>query len=122
MYLKIYGVIGGALCAWSGFIIGSIGVFGVARYLRASIVHHWISKRHFDSVNGWVRDRGTIGLLVVRLLPIPAILVNIVIGIMPSVSFWKYLWISGVTIVPYYVAAVSLFLGVSRRDVHLFLI
>jgi uncharacterized membrane protein YdjX (TVP38/TMEM64 family) len=122
MYLKVYGVIWGTLYAWSGFVLASIAIFGVSRYLGSKAIRSWVSRERFDAIDEWIKRKGTIGLLFVRLLPIPALVVNLITGIMPSVSLWKYAWTGAVTIIPYYIAASLIFLGVSRQDMLAFLV
>ncbi len=116
MCLKIYGATFGMIYAWTGFILGSLIAFWIARTFGSELVRSWVSRERFNTVNLWVTRRGTFGLLIVRLSPIPAFLVNYVAGILPSVSLWNYLWTSVVGIIPYYLGITLIFLGVARRD------
>lgn len=122
MYLKVYGVLWGTLYAWCGFTLGSVMVFLIARSLGIKAIRWWIAAEQFDSIDMWIGHKGIIGLLIVRLLPIPALVVNCITGVMPSVSFWSYLWTGVVGVIPYYAGISFIFFGLSRQDLLVFLV
>lgn len=123
MYLKIYGVFWGISYSLLGYTIGSIAVYFIARFLAGKAIHSWTSDTgRFNVINTWISRKGTVALLIVRLLPIPSFVVNMVTGILPSVSFWKYLWTGVVGIIPYYIGVSLIFLGLFQGNVSGFLI
>lgn len=118
MYLKVYGVFWGTLYGWIGFMLASLAVFAIARYFGNTVIRPLIAPAKFQMVDDWIDRKGSLGLLVVRLLPIPALVINCVTGILPSVSLWKYTWTGALGIVPYYLGVSMIYLGVSRRDAY----
>lgn len=113
--MKVYGVPYGIFYAWIGTMIGTLTTFVIARYLGAPLVKHWVSEQNWTKVEMWVKRRGARGLLLARLLPIPAPIVNYAAGLMKSISLWNYLWTAAVSIWPYYIGAASLFVGIPNR-------
>jgi len=116
--MKVYGVVFGVLFAWVGAMIGTLMIFFIVRYLASPIVYDLISSKHLEKVETWVKKKGVIGLLLARLLPIPAPLVNYTAGLLKSVDLWSYMWTMGVSIWPYYIGAAFLFIGVPDRIVY----
>lgn len=122
MYLKIYGVFWGTLLAWLGSNAGSLIIFFIIRYKGQFLLQKLISQDRFETVNQWVNRRGIYGLLIARLLPIPAFAVNYIASLIPSINWWPYLWTQMVTIIPYYVGTALVFLGVAKETWYWLLI
>jgi len=114
LYLKIYGVYLGTLYSWIGSIISSIAFFYLARSFGRKIMKKLITKEQFETVNNWVKEKGTFGLLIARFLPIPAFFVNCIAGIMSSITIWSFIWTSTVAIIPYFIGIALVFTGVSN--------
>ena len=66
-------------------------------------------------VDQWIKGKGSLGLFVARLLPIPAFAVNYIASAMPSMKLWTYLWTAALAMIPYYVGTALVFLGVARE-------
>ncbi len=115
--MKVFGVWWGALYSWSGSILGSIAVFLLARHVAPNLLKRFISEKHMRQVRQWVGQRGIMGLLLVRVIPLPFIVVNYTAGIIRSISLWSFIWTTAVGGTPYYVGAGLLFLGVSRSSI-----
>ncbi len=115
LFLKIYGIYWGTFYAWLGASLSSIVIFAIARYYGSNFIEKLIAPDRFNMVDRWVQRKGTVGLFIARLLPIPAFAVNYVAGVIPSVGFWPYLWTAAISIVPYYLGTALVFLGVSRE-------
>jgi len=115
MFFKVFGVIHGGLYSWVGAMLGSIVAFLLARHLITPILRSRISADRFQRIEHWIARRGAVGLLLLRLLPVPAFVQNYMIGAVPGISFWRYFWTGSVAILPYYVGTASLFLGVNSR-------
>lgn len=111
MYFKVFGVVYGGLYSWSGAMLGSVFAFMLARYFISPILRSRLSADRFERIERWIFKRGSVGLLLVRLLPVPAFVQNYMIGTVTSISFWRYFWTGAVAILPYYIGAASLFLG-----------
>lgn len=115
LYLKIYGVYLGIFLAWLGSNLSALVVFFIARYYGQNFLKKKVTPERFIAVDNWVKHKGTWGLLIARLLPIPAFAVNYIAGITPSVKLWPYLWTAAVSIIPYYVGTALVYLGISGR-------
>lgn len=115
LYLKIYGVYLGTFLAWLGSNLSSLIIFFLARYYGQIFFRKIITPERLNIVNRWVEDKGTWGLFIARLLPIPAFIVNYAAGIIPSVKLWPYFWTAALSIIPYYVGTALVYLGVSDQ-------
>jgi uncharacterized membrane protein YdjX (TVP38/TMEM64 family) len=113
--MRVYGAWWGALYSWGGSILGSIAVFLLARYAAPNLLKHLISEAQMDKVATWVRRRGIVGLLLVRIIPLPFIVVNYTAGIVRSIPLWTFIWTTAVGGIPYYTGAGLVFLGVSKK-------
>jgi len=109
---KIYGVYMGIFLSWLGMELSSIITFFIARVYGQKLLQKVVSPEQFALVDKWVQKKGTIGLLIARLLPVPALAINSIAGVIPSIDFWPYFWTAAVSIVPYYVATALVFLGI----------
>ena len=115
LYQKVYGVYWGTSLAWLGANLGALIIFFIARPYGEKFLSQLVQPRYFKLVDHWVREKGTWGLFIARLLPIPAFAANYIAGVLPSVRFWPYFWTAALSIIPYYVATALVFLGVSRQ-------
>jgi uncharacterized membrane protein YdjX (TVP38/TMEM64 family) len=115
LYMKIYGAWWGAFYSWIGAILSSLVVFVAARYVGTPILRSVVTPDRFHQVDRWVKEKGTSGLLFARLLPLPGFIISYVVGTIPSVRLWSYIWTGAVSIMPYYIATALIFLGISRR-------
>jgi uncharacterized membrane protein YdjX (TVP38/TMEM64 family) len=115
LYQKVYGVYWGTTLAWMGANLGSLIIFLLARAYGQKFLNQFIKPEYFELVNRWVGRRGTWGLFIARLMPIPAFAANYIAGVLPSVRFWPYFWTAAISIIPYYVATALVYLGVSRQ-------
>lgn len=115
LYLKIYGVYAGVLYAWLGSTLSSLAIFFLARTYGQKLMQKLISPKRFDTVDNWVQEKGSLGLLIARLLPIPAFAVNYIAAVMPSMKLWPYLWTAALSMIPYYVGTALVFLGIAKE-------
>lgn len=115
LYQKVYGVYLGTSLAWLGANLGSVIIFFIARSYGQKLLGQFVKPKYFELVNHWVEKKGTWGLFIARLMPIPAFAVNYIAGVLPTVRFWPYVWTAALAIIPYYMATALVFLGVSRQ-------
>jgi uncharacterized membrane protein YdjX (TVP38/TMEM64 family) len=115
VYLKIYGAWWGSFYAWIGAVLSSLIVFVMSRSFGTTLVQSLITQRRFQMVDHWIQKRGTGGLLFMRLLPIPGYVVSYIVGTIPSVRLWSFVWTGAVAVLPYYAGVSLLYLGVSHR-------
>jgi len=115
LYLKIYGIYQGVFFAWLGSTLSAIAIFMIVHVFGQKLMIRLISPERFKVVDKWIKGKGSLGLLIARLLPIPAFAVNYIAGAMPSMKLWTYLWTAALAIIPYYVGTALVFLGVARE-------
>lgn len=118
LYLKIYGVYLGILYSWVGSIIGALAIFMFARIYGQELVKKIIKSEHIELVDSWVKEKGSLGLLIVRFLPVPAFAVNYIAGVMPSMKLWSYLWTAAISMAPYYIGTGFVFLWITSKAWH----
>lgn len=115
IYLKVYGVWWGVFYSWLGAVLSSLVIFPIARTYGQAALRRFASESTFEEINGWVSRKGSVGLLVARLLPLPGFAVSYVAGILPSIRLTAYVWTAGVSLIPYYTGAALVFLGVTSK-------
>jgi uncharacterized membrane protein YdjX (TVP38/TMEM64 family) len=113
--LKVYGAWWGILYSWIGAVLSSFVVFEIARHVGKPFLQSVITPIRFNQVDHWVKKRGTSGVFLARLLPIPGFIVSYILGTIPSVRLFVFVWTAAVSIVPYYVGAAFIYLGVSKH-------
>jgi uncharacterized membrane protein YdjX (TVP38/TMEM64 family) len=67
-----------------------LAIFYLARYFGQGFFKQLITPDRFDTVDHWIRKKRSLGLLIARILPIPAFAINYIAGVMPSVKLWPY--------------------------------
>ena len=115
MDMRVYGVWWGACYAWIGSILGAVLILIVARSVGRPLLESFVAPERYERVNSWVKDKGWPGLLMARLLPLPASVINYLAGLVRSVSPWHYTWTAAVSIIPYYVGAALLYMGIFTK-------
>ena len=115
MYLKIFGIYEGIFLAWLGSTLSAVAIFVIVRVYGHMFIKKLISPQRFEVVDRWVKGKGALGLLIARLLPIPAFVVNYIASAMPSMKFWTYLWTAALSMIPYYLGTALVFLGVAQE-------
>lgn len=112
IFLRVFGLVAGTAYAWIGSTISAIIIFYIARHFTRIMLRRVTSHERFDQVNTWVLKWGSGGLLLARLLPVPAFIVNYVAGMIPATSLWSYTWTAVVAMTPYYVGVALVYAGV----------
>lgn len=111
--LKVYGIGWGIFGGWTGLVLSNVIIFYVMRIFGQRWFPQGIYPQWFKAIDKIVIRTGRRGLLISRLLPIPAFFSSIILALMPSVGFLDYLWTSGVSIIPYYIGMVFIFKGLT---------
>lgn len=114
LLFKIFGIYEGILFAWLGSILSSLAIFYLARYFGQTFFEQLITPDRFATVDKWILQKGSLGLFIARLLPIPAFAVNYIAGVMPSVQLWPYVWTAALSIIPYYVGTALIYTGIAK--------
>lgn len=115
IYMKVFGIGLGLTYAWVGSSLSTVIIFLLARYYGRWMLQKVTQHERFEQINRWMTARGSLGLLLARLLPIPAFIVNYAAGLLTSTGFWTYLWTGVVSMIPYYTGAALLYLGISSH-------
>ncbi|MFZ3100686.1 MAG: VTT domain-containing protein [Desulfitobacteriaceae bacterium] len=115
LFLKIFGIYQGIFYSWLGSTLSSLAIFFIARIYGQKLMPKLISSKRFELVDNWIYRKGALGLLIARLLPIPAFAVNYIAGVMPSIKLWPYFWTVALSIVPYYIGTALVFMGVAQK-------
>ncbi|GMA51213.1 TVP38/TMEM64 family protein [Alicyclobacillus contaminans] len=118
MNMKVFGVWWGIFYTWVGAMLGALLVFWFARTVGRHLLEAFVSPERLRQVNRWITHRGPLGLLLVRLVPLPFIVVNYAAGVLKSVRVLDYIWTTGIGLLPYDLGAALVFLGVSTRFHH----
>lgn len=111
---KIFGIYNGAFYSWIGSILSALVIFYLARNWGQAFFRKMITPHRFHMVDHWILKRGSMGLFIARLLPIPAFAVNYITGVMPSVRLWPYIWTASLSIIPYYIGTALVYTGAAR--------
>lgn len=115
MCLKSYGVVWGTFYSWVGSTLSSLAIYWLVKSIREPLLQVLISQGRFNQVYVWIKQKGTIGLIMTRFLPLPAFIVNYLTAIIPVIDFWSYFWTAALTIIPSYIATALVFMGISAK-------
>jgi uncharacterized membrane protein YdjX (TVP38/TMEM64 family) len=95
-----YGAVWGTVLTWTGAMIGAALSFGLTRRLGRPFAEAMLSERHRTRLDAWSADQGAATLLASRFIPVIAFnLINYAAGLTP-VSWWTFLWTTGLGILP----------------------
>lgn len=115
IYMRVYGVLWGVIYSWIGAVLSALIIFPIARKYGRHIMLRFVPETTFAEIDDWVRRKGTFGLLIARLLPLPGFAISYVAGVLPSIRLWAYVWTAAVSLIPYYIGASLVFLGITTQ-------
>ncbi len=96
----VFGLVVGTTITWIGAMLGAILAFALARWLGRQFVKAILPTRYTVAIDEWAEDQGIPILLVSRFLPVVSFnLINYAAGL-TSVSWWTFLWTTGLGIAP----------------------
>jgi uncharacterized membrane protein YdjX (TVP38/TMEM64 family) len=105
----VFGLWAGLFLTWFGALCGAWLAFGIARWAGDKWVRRLLGEARWRTMRTWIDERGTGGLLAVRLTPVISFnLVNYAAGL-AGVGWWKFTWTTAVGIVP--IATASVLVG-----------
>lgn len=97
----IFGAFWGTVITWIGAMLGASIAFGLARGMGRPLVIRILSPGQWERVSRWSMERGAVSLLGARLVPVIAFnLVNYAAAL-TAVSWWTFLWTTGLGILPF---------------------
>jgi uncharacterized membrane protein YdjX (TVP38/TMEM64 family) len=96
----LFGPVWGVVITWVGAMLGAALAFALARWFGRPFVDAVMSERHRDAMDRWMNHLGIGVLLVSRLMPIISFnVINYAAGLTP-ISWWTFLWTTGLGILP----------------------
>lgn len=98
--LVIFGPIWGLLYAWVGAMLGATASFGLARLWGRPLVTYFVSPHILQQLDDFIDREGTAGMITLRLIPLVSFnALNYTAGL-TRVTWWRFLWTTGVGILP----------------------
>lgn len=102
----LFGPFWGTFITWFGAMLGAVLAFALSRWLGRPFVEAMISPRQRDALDRWVERQGAGALLFSRFVPVISFnLINYAAGL-TTLSWWTFLWATGIGILPLTVAMV----------------
>ncbi len=96
----VYGPLWGTVITWLGAMGGALLSFGLAKACGRPLVRALVGKRHWRKLDRWTERQGATTLLAARLVPVVAFnLINYAAGL-TSISWWTFIWTTGLGILP----------------------
>jgi len=112
--MMVYGVGWGLFYSWVGAVIGAVWAMYLTRWVGQPFVKRLLSEERQSQVNSWVGERGTMGLLALRFVPlVPYHALNYVAGLL-DIRLWPFVWTTAVGIIPFDLVMGAAFIGVSN--------
>lgn len=96
----LYGALWGGLITWIGAMLGATLTFGLVRRLGRPFVERMVSSRDLRRITLWPRERDAAVLLTARLIPVIAFNLINYIAALTRISWWTFLWVTGLGILP----------------------
>ena len=96
----VYGPLWGAVITWTGAMLGASVAFGLGRALGRPFVMRVLSERHQSALANWSREQGGLALLASRLVPVIAFNLINYAAALTHISWWTFLWATGLGILP----------------------
>lgn len=96
----LFGPVWGVAITWIGAMLGASLAFALARWFGRPFVDALMSERHRDAIDRWATRQGIGVLLLSRLMPLISFnVINYAAGLAP-ISWWTFLWTTGLGILP----------------------
>jgi len=96
----IYGPVWGTAITWVGAMLGASLAFGIVRLLGRPFVRRFLPDHHWHRLSNWSHTHGGSALLISRLIPLIAFnLINFAAAL-TEISWWTFLWSTGLGILP----------------------
>lgn len=95
-----FGAFWGTVITWVGAMMGALAAFALSRRLGRPFARRMIRDRDWRGVDDWLERYGGEGVLVCRFIPVIAFnLINYAAGL-TGISYWKFVWATGLGILP----------------------
>jgi uncharacterized membrane protein YdjX (TVP38/TMEM64 family) len=104
----LFGPVWGTIVTWIGAMLGAALAFGLARRYGRPLVDRLVARKAWVGTETWRSCCDAPTLLLARLVPVISFnLINYAAGVV-GVSWWRFLWTTGLGILPITVASVVL--------------
>ena len=114
----VYGPLWGTVITWTGAMLGAALAFALARALGRPFVESMVAKKNWHHLDEWSGRQGAYVILALRLIPVIAFnLINYVAGL-TRMSWWTFLWTTGIGILPLTVAMVMMGDSLDKMSWH----
>ncbi|MDH3451848.1 MAG: TVP38/TMEM64 family protein [Gammaproteobacteria bacterium] len=102
----LFGPVWGTVVTWIGAMLGASLAFALARALGRPFVAGIVAKKNWHQLDEWGGRQGVYVILTLRLVPVIAFnLINYAAGL-TRMSWWTFLWTTGLGILPLTIAMV----------------
>ena len=96
----LFGPVWGVAITWFGAMLGAAFAFALARWFGRPFVYALMNDRQRNTADSWLRRQGVGVLLLSRLMPLISFnVINYAAGLAP-ISWWTFLWTTGLGILP----------------------
>ena len=96
----LFGPVWGVVITWTGAMLGAALAFALTRWLGRPFVEAVLNERQRLGLDRWMRRQGVGVLLFSRLMPLISFnVINYAAGLTP-ISWWTFLWTTGLGILP----------------------
>jgi len=96
----VFGPLWGSLITWVGAMLGASGTFALVRLLGRPFVNRMLSDPQARKLSEWSATRGGMALLIGRLIPVIAFNLLNYAAALTHISWWTFLWATGLGILP----------------------
>ncbi len=96
----LFGAFWGTLLSWSSAMAGAIICFYISRWLGRPAAERFVSKKAMTLVDRFFDRYGNNSVLIARLLPVVSFDAVSYIAGLTSISFWGFLWATGLGQLP----------------------
>ncbi len=100
----VYGPVWGGAITWTGAMVGAAAAFGAVRFCGRPFVRRMLSPKQQKRLAIWSRNQGGVAILLSRLVPVIAFNFINYIAALTEVSFWTFMWATGIGILPLTIA------------------
>ena len=117
----LFGTLWGTTITWFGAMLGACLAFSLARWLGRPFVFALVDPRHRGTIDRWAAQQGAAALLFSRFIPVISFnLINYAAGL-TAISWWTFLWATGVGILPLSIVMVVMGDRIAAGDVGIWL-
>jgi uncharacterized membrane protein YdjX (TVP38/TMEM64 family) len=96
----LYGPLWGSVVTWFGAMLGASAAFALARILGRPLLQRLLAPGEYEALAQWSRERGGLALLIARLIPVIAFNLLNYAAALTEISWWTFLWATGLGILP----------------------